>query len=124
CDIGAIETAIFSEAVPSESEPNDDTTQANAIVFDRANRSARSGVISATTDLDIYTFSAQPGATVAISLTNLPADYDIALLSDPRVSIPVSDSIDLSSIADTSRGNAQGQLDSLGQTTAADRINA
>jgi parallel beta helix pectate lyase-like protein len=124
CDIGAIETAIFSNLIVTEVEPNDVTEQANLLVFDRAGHTARSGTISATTDLDIYTFSAQPGATVAISLTNLPADYDIALLSDPRVSIPISDSLDLGSIADTSRSNAQGQLEALGQTTAADRINA
>jgi hypothetical protein len=124
CDIGAIENTVFSNTIVTEAEPNDDTTLANLVVFDRAGHSARSGTISATTDLDIYTFSAQPGATVAISLTDLPADYDIALLSDPRVSIPFSDSLDLSSIADTSRSNAQGQLEALGQTTAADRINA
>ncbi|MDQ2998330.1 MAG: right-handed parallel beta-helix repeat-containing protein, partial [Chloroflexota bacterium] len=124
CDIGAIETALVSSAITGEVEPNDDTTLANLIVFDRAGQSARSGTISATTDLDIYTFSVQPGATVAISLTNLPADYDIALLSDPRVSIPISDSLDLSSIADTSRSNPLGELEALGQTTAGDRINA
>ena len=108
----------------SEVEPNNFVEQANLLVFDQAGHTARSGTISATTDLDIYTFSAQPGATVAISLTNLPADYDIALLSDPRVTIPVSDSIDLSSIADNSRSDASGELDALGQTTAAERINA
>jgi hypothetical protein len=124
CDIGAVESAMIANTITDEVEPNDDTTLANLVVFDRAGRSARSGTISATTDLDIYTFSAQPGATVAISLTNLPADYDIALLSDPRVTIPISDSLDLSSIADTGRSNPVGELEALGQTTAGDRINA
>ncbi|HEU5097824.1 MAG TPA: choice-of-anchor Q domain-containing protein, partial [Roseiflexaceae bacterium] len=94
CDIGAFETAKTTEQVMGEDEPNNFVEQANLLVFGRGGHTARSGTISATTDLDIYTFSAQPGATVAISLTNLPADYDIALLSDPRVTIPVSDSVD------------------------------
>ena len=110
CDIGAFETARVTSAtaIASEVEPNNVIDQANLLVFNAASQAARTGTISATTDLDIYTFSAQPGATVAISLTNLPADYDLALLSDPRVTIPVSDSLDLSSIADNSRSDAPG----------------
>src|SRR6185436_5878487 len=125
CDIGAFETARITSVAPvSEVEPNNVVDQANLLVLNPTGRAARSGTISATTDLDIYTFSAQPGATVTISLTNLPADYDLALLSDPRVTIPVSDSIDLSSIADNSRSDASGQLNALSQTTTAERINA
>ncbi len=50
--------------------------------------------------MDIFSFSTEPGATVTISLTNLPDDYDILLLSDPRETIPLSDSIDLENVAD------------------------
>ncbi len=124
CDIGALETAAVTSAVLTEIEPNNFIEQANLLVSGPAGVATRSGTISATTDLDIYTFSAQPGATVAISLTNLPADYDLALLADPRATIPVSDSIDLSSIADNSRSDSSGELDTLGQTNTTERLNA
>src|SRR5581483_695911 len=105
------ESALFGVAAPpaqppaAEIEPNNTVAQANPLAFDAANRSARLGRIASTTDVDVYGFTIRPGATAAISLTNLPTDYDLALLPDPRVTIPLSDSIDLGSIADISEPN-------------------
>jgi hypothetical protein len=94
-------------ATPNEAEPNNRIEQANLLAFDPSGRAAIQGKISSTVpitgDVDIYSFTTRPGATAVISLTNLPADYDIALLSDPRVTIPLSDSIDLGKIADISQ---------------------
>ena len=44
--------------------------------------------------------SARPGAEVSISLTSLPADYDLVLLADPRVAAGRSDDVYMGNISD------------------------
>src|SRR5262249_16219240 len=100
-------------APESEHEPNNTLDQANSLVFDECGFSPRVGLITTTDiltpDVDIFSFWAQPGSTATISLTGesggaLPADYDVLLLSDPRVTLPISDDIDLDNLADLPRG--------------------
>src|SRR5262245_61544458 len=54
----------------------------------------------------------QGGSLVHITLTNLPADYDMALVADPQVTLPVSDGIDLDNTSDFAQVNSIGQLKS------------
>ena len=84
----------------SEIELNNTIFQPTPLVFDEQAQTAIQGAISVVADVDLYSFSTRPGATATISLTNLPADYDLVLLPDPRVTLALSDSIDLGQITD------------------------
>jgi hypothetical protein len=102
-------TALPPAEYPApEVEVNGTIDQANPLIFEPSGHAARVGVISTTEvispDLDVYSFAVRPGATATISLTDLPADYDVMLLADPSVPILDSDNIDLSDIADLGKG--------------------
>src|SRR5262245_13498114 len=106
----------------AETEPNNLFSAATPISF-TGNNATMTGTID---DLpandaggqfgDWYSFVAPAGATVAITLTNLPADYDVALVANPLAqTLPVSDGLDLSNIADWSQINSIGQVKAIGQ---------
>src|SRR4051812_8372869 len=92
--------AIGPAAQITEVEPNNFISNATPLVLTGAAPALSGsalGKIDSASDLsgaqgDWYKFTALGGATVGISLTNLPADYDIALFTDPLTStVAVSD---------------------------------
>ena len=50
------------------------------------------GKISPSADKDVYKFTITNGGTITISLTNLPADYDIKLFNGSQTQVAVSQS--------------------------------
>src|SRR4051812_32440008 len=89
--------AIAAAAIGNESEPNntiEPTNSANFILLDQITTNVLQKTMLGTIDGqplgdnkgangDWYRFTAaKAGASVSISLTDLPADYDIALVSD------------------------------------------
>lgn len=104
----------------TEQEPNDLLDAANPLVFDSAAESSRSGTIADETDADWYMIYAPAGTTISAHLTNLPADYDLALLSNPA-SNPLAGA-NLGNLADTSAVGTDGSVDGLGRAAAIDQI--
>ena len=97
------------QPLPEEVEVNDTTEQANPLVFSVNGRATITGRIAAPLgdkpDVDVFSFFSVPGADGTINLSGLPADYDVLIFADPRFTLPISDDIDLSNIADLPRGS-------------------
>ena len=123
-------TAVTYTPLPaiSESEPNDTLTitsdQANPIGPDGQNpprdwSRSISGTIASEGDVDYFKFVVPPASTVAISLTNLAADFDLALASG-SVDSDASDG-GLDSILDTGGSIAAigGSIAAIGGSIAA-----
>ncbi|HEX5692829.1 MAG TPA: hypothetical protein VFX76_22615, partial [Roseiflexaceae bacterium] len=113
-----------------EVEPNDTIAAAdrnNQLTFDSSGRTNRTGWLSTSDDADWYRFdTALTGVTVTVDLTNLPADYDLALVSDPRPTLTtaISDGISLTNVSDASQTDASGRLISLSLSESLSRIAA
>ncbi|MBS1967438.1 MAG: hypothetical protein JST60_16830, partial [Chloroflexi bacterium SZAS-1] len=92
-----------------ECEPNNTLGDATMVLLEPQTLTRTlTGTIDAVNDSqakqgDWYKFIVQKGgASVSIQLANLPADYDMALFSNPLTStLTVSDGVDLSNVSDT-----------------------
>jgi predicted outer membrane repeat protein len=80
-------------------EPNNDILEAVPIVFDSYYTASYSATIASTNDIDVFKLVAQPSSIITITLDQLPADYDLVLLRDPRdVTDELTGTLDISSL--------------------------
>jgi Peptidase family C25 len=113
------------EVLEPEVEPNGTIESATPLALDTAGRAARTGWVAVSDDADLFVLNTpRTGATVAITLSNLPADYDLALLADPRNAISGSDGVGLFNVADAGSADAQGRAVSLTQSDSLARISS
>src|SRR5262245_60351314 len=117
-----ISHTVAPAATINETEDNNTFQNADTLSF-TGGSAAANGTIDSARDQggrfgDWFKFTVpmtQGGALLHLTLTNLPGDYDVALLADPKATLPVSDGIDLGNVGDYSQVNSTGQVKAIGQ---------
>jgi len=119
----AFNITTLAETKPREVEDNNLPEEANHLHFSREGHAEAKGLITPQADADWFVFLARPYSKVEIELSDLPADYDLALVADPFNSKTISDSIDFSNLTDGVDVDLLGQVRSATSLDADDRVN-
>jgi hypothetical protein len=102
-------TSAFSNCstVTDGGPDNDSWTQAEAIPLDNSGDGSASGSIDISGQARWYKVPVTPGGTVQVNLSNLPANYDLALFSDiSQAEQSLNSTSDLQTLEAETPGNA------------------
>lgn len=118
-----VQSVVRDGTTCRETEPNNSIENAVTFAFDSDNQAVCEGTISTDTDADWYGMVLKPNTTIQISLKNLAAAYNVALVSNPSSEMDNTDGNDLRGIGDYGNINKNGQTRNHGNTTNVSRIN-